>query len=121
MTGDELALLLEEGSVQLLDVRTHEEFTGVAGYPCDPAQGHIPGAVHIEWSTLFRGEGRPLERDAILLLLSEQGVDPDASIVVYCHSGQRSQMACAALRAAGIEHAENYDGSWHEWSRRQVG
>jgi thiosulfate/3-mercaptopyruvate sulfurtransferase len=118
MTADELARLLEEGAVQLLDVRSQEEYIGAAGYPCDPAQGHIPGAVHLEWSSLYRGDGLPLERDALRALLSETGVDPDVPIVAYCHSGQRSQMACAALRAAGIEHAASYDGSWHEWSRR---
>ena len=118
MTGDELARALEDGSVQLLDVRSHEEFTGAAGYPCDPRQGHIQGAVHLEWSDLFKSEGCPLAREAALMLLQERGLDPGKDIVCYCHSGQRSQMAVVALRAAGFERVHNYDGSWHEWSRR---
>ena len=118
MTGDELARRLEDGSVVLLDVRTRAEFAGEAGYPCDPRQGHIPGAVNLDWEELFAGEGRPHDADTIRRLLTERGVDPEQSLVTYCHSGQRSELAAVALRSAGLE-AENYAGSWHEWSRRE--
>lgn len=111
MTGDELARLLEEGSVELLDVRTRDEYEGVAGYPCDPRQGHIPGAVNVELDELFAAG------DEVRVLLEEHGVDPGGRIVAYCHSGSRSEMAAALLRAARID-ATNYPGSWHEWSRR---
>ena len=117
MTGDELARRLEEGSITVLDVRSRAEFTGEAGYPCDPRQGHIPGAVHVEWSDLYAGEGRPHDAETIRRLLAERGAEPESEIVAYCHSGQRSAFAVAALRSAGLA-AENYDGSWHEWSRR---
>ncbi|HEX2044520.1 MAG TPA: rhodanese-like domain-containing protein, partial [Gaiellaceae bacterium] len=49
--------------------------------------------------------------------LARRGVDTSAPIVAYCHSGSRSEIAAALLRAAGLE-ATNYEGSWHEWSRR---
>ena len=111
MTADELAALLETGSVQLVDVRSAEEYDGTGGYGCDPVQGHIPGAVNIEWSDLIAaGAGIPA-------LLAEHGVDNGARIVCYCHSGSRSARAVQALAAAGVA-AENYEGSWHEWSRR---
>jgi thiosulfate/3-mercaptopyruvate sulfurtransferase len=121
VTADELALRLGERSVALLDVRSLAEYTGEAGYPCDPRQGHISGAVQLEWTDLFAGDGRPLDREAILALLRERGVGSGKDIVCYCHSGNRSQMAVVALRAAGFERVENYDGSWHEWSRREDG
>ena len=118
ISADELARRLEEGSLQLLDVRTRAEFAGEAGYPCDPRQGHIPGAVHLEWEELFAGEGRPHDAAAIRRLLAERGLDPDRPVATYCHSGARSERAAAALRSAGVE-AANYEGSWHEWSRRE--
>ena len=117
MTGDELAARIDEGSVAVLDVRTREEFAGEAGYPCDPRQGHIAGAVHLEWSELYVSEGQPHDAETIRRLLRERGVEPDAEIVAYCHAGQRSHFAVTALRSAGLA-AENYEGSWHEWSRR---
>lgn len=111
MTGDELARLLDEGDVELLDVRTRDEYEGIAGYPCDPRQGHIPGAVNAELDELHAAG------DDVRTLLAERGVDPGGRIVAYCHSGSRSEMAAAILRAAGLD-ATNYVGSWHEWSRR---
>lgn len=113
MTGDELAALLAEDAVALVDVRSRAEFDGTAGYPCDPAQGHIPGAIHIDLDELLGAE-----REDLRPLLDANGVRPGSRLVLYCHSGSRSGIASAALNAAGIE-AENYAGSWHEWSRRE--
>ena len=120
VTIDELARRIGEPGLTLLDVRTAEEFSGDGGYPCDPRQGHIAGAVHLDWEELFAGEGRPHDADTIRRLLAEHRVDPEQPIVTYCHSGQRSELAAVALRSAGLE-AENYAGSWHEWSRRDDG
>ncbi len=117
MTGDELALLIEERRVTVVDVRSPVEFAGEAGYGCDPRQGHIEGAVNVGWDELYDADGQALDGEAIRRLVAERGGDPRRPIVAYCHSGQRSAFAVAALRAAGLE-AENYAGSWHEWSRR---
>ena len=108
MTGDELAALLERDEVALLDVRSHEEYSGEAGYPCDPRQGHIEGAVNI-----------PLEVLMVDMQAALSDLDTSRPIVAYCHSGQRSEMAAALLRAAGHD-ATNYVGSWHEWSQREA-
>ena len=112
MTGDELAALLADDAVTLVDVRSPGEFTGEAGYPCDPRQGHIRGAVNVEVGELLDAEPR-----ALPALLAARGADPTRPIVVYCHSGSRSASAASALCAAGLD-AANYKGSWHEWSRR---
>ncbi|HEX2506278.1 MAG TPA: rhodanese-like domain-containing protein [Gaiellaceae bacterium] len=113
MTGDEVARRLGEGSIVLLDVRTRAEFEGLAGYPCDPRQGHIPGALHVQLEELMTSPDPAA-------LLAARGADPEAEIVTYCHSGQRSELAAARLRASGLD-AVNYVGSWHEWSRRELG
>ena len=113
MTGDALAALLATGEVQLLDVRSAEEYDGSSGYGCDPRQGHLPGAVNIDVEEIAQaGVG-------LHALLSERGIDVDSGtrIVCYCHSGSRSAFATRLLTSAGLA-AENYEGSWHEWSRR---
>jgi thiosulfate/3-mercaptopyruvate sulfurtransferase len=94
------------GTVPVIDVRTADEYSGEAGYPCDPRQGHIPGARHIQVDTI-------LEADDVRALVGEP---EGAELVVYCHGGGRSARAAAALRAVGYD-ARNYSGSWHEWSR----
>ena len=106
---EELEERLGDSDVAVIDVRTEEEYAGAAGYPCDPRQGHIPGARNIAHS--------------ILLALSPEevrevvGLPEGSRVIAYCHSGFRSALAAAALGAAGYD-ALNYEGSWHEWSRR---
>ena len=117
IAADELERLLRDDAVSLLDVRTRAEYEGAAGYPCDPRQGHIAGAAHLDWEALYAAPGRPHDAATIRRLVTEAGADPDRPLVVYCHSGQRSALAAAALRSAGFD-VRNYEGSWHEWSRR---
>jgi thiosulfate/3-mercaptopyruvate sulfurtransferase len=100
-----------DASTLLLDVRRDEEFTGKGGAPCDPRQGHIPGAKQVEVTTLFTPEGMPKPAEEIRGLVGDAG-----EVIAYCHSGSRSGLAMIALRSAGYE-ARNYSGSWHEWSR----
>jgi thiosulfate/3-mercaptopyruvate sulfurtransferase len=111
-TRDEVLARLEDPSLTLLDVRTPEEFSGRGGYPCDPRQGHIPGAQRIDEEALFNGPGLPKEAEAVRAVVGSDNGD----VVAYCHSGSRSARATLALRAAGYR-ARNYAGSWHEWSR----
>jgi thiosulfate/3-mercaptopyruvate sulfurtransferase len=101
------------GEVTLLDIRTEEEFRGRTGYPCDPRQGHIPGARRLDEEALFDGPGRPKAADEVRAVVGEP---EGAEVIAYCHSGSRSARATLALRAAGYR-ARNYPGSWHEWSR----
>lgn len=112
-TREELAARLGDPSLALLDVRREEEFSGRAGAPCDPRQGHIPGARLLELSLLFAAPGAPRPPEEIAAVAS---LPAEADAVAYCHSGSRSALAMVALRSAGYR-ARNYVGSWHEWSR----
>jgi thiosulfate/3-mercaptopyruvate sulfurtransferase len=112
-TRQELASRLDDPALTILDVRREEEYTGKAGSPCDPRQGHIPGARRVEVGALFAGPGMPLPPERIRELV---GAPEGAEVVAYCHSGSRSALATLALRSAGYD-ARNYAGSWHEWSR----
>ena len=107
---DELARRCGDPDLILLDVRTGDEFSGERGYPCDPRQGHILGARHVPVVAFL--DATP--EDVREIVGAPEGVE----VVVYCHSGRRSALAAVALEAAGYR-ARNYEGSWHEWSRRQ--
>ena len=103
---EELAARL--GEVAILDVRSSHEYDGSLGQPCDPRQGHIPGARHVDVYELMQLDTSQI--DAAL------GIDPGGEVIAYCHSGSRSAIATQMLRALGYN-ARNYVGSWHEWSR----
>jgi thiosulfate/3-mercaptopyruvate sulfurtransferase len=108
VTIEELAARLGEEGLVLLDVRTRAEYTGELGAPCDPRQGRIPGARHLDLQELLG-----LGADELRLELE---LPDGAELIAYCHSGSRSAMAVQLLRAFGYE-ARNFAGSWHEWSR----
>ena len=104
---DELAARL--GDVPILDVRTPHEYDGSLGKACDPRQGHIPGARNLDvYRLMAQSPGK---------VRAELDVPEGSEIVAYCHSGSRSAIAVQVLRALGYD-ARNYEGSWHEWSRR---
>ena len=106
---DELSRRL--GEVAVIDVRRPEEYDGSLGAPCDPRQGHIPGAVNLgidELSMLGVEELRELLE-----------IPVGAEVIAYCHSGSRSALAVQILGQAGYA-PRNYRGSWHEWSRSEL-
>ena len=107
---DELAGRLDDPTLTVLDVRTAGEYDGTRGNACDPRQGHLPGARHLDVAMLARCETVEQVRELV-------GLAEGAEIAAYCHSGSRSALAVQVLRAAGYD-ARNYVGSWHEWSRR---
>ena len=99
----------------LIDVRDDLEWAGKDSTACCARRGHIPHAVHIEW-TRFLDHGRFKSPQEIGALLTQHGVNPRHDIVPYCHRGARSANTYYALRYAGIAGARNFIGSWHEWS-----
>lgn len=109
VTVDELRVRLGEEGLAVLDVRTPLEFDGSGGASCDPRQGHLPGARNLPLETLLEAGSADEVRGLV-------GLPEGTEIVVYCHSGARSNFAAQVLQAAGYE-ARNYPGSWHEWSR----
>jgi 3-mercaptopyruvate sulfurtransferase SseA len=109
---DEVAGRLDDPALTIVDVRTVREYDGTGGHQCDPRQGHIPGARHLEVGSLLRCASATEVRELV-------GLPESAEIVAYCHSGSRSATAVRILRDAGYA-AHNYRGSWHEWSRTDL-
>ncbi len=81
--------------------------------------GHIPGAVHLDWTELqtdVDGVKVLRSRDEIISLLNERGLTPDREIVAHCQTGIRSSYATLVLMGLGYGRTKNYDGSWIEWA-----
>lgn len=103
--------------VPLIDARAPERYRGEKE-PIDPKAGHIPGAL----SAPFRGnvapDGRfksPAElRERYIALGAEKGA------VFYCGSGLNATNDVLAMEIAGLPNARLYEGSWSDWSSRDL-
>jgi rhodanese-related sulfurtransferase len=85
----QVAALIEEGDVQLIDVRE----------PYEHEAGRIADDVHIELDQL------PAESGSL---------DRERPIVFYCRTGSRSALATQAFSASGFD-AHNLSGGLHAW------
>ncbi len=88
------ALLTSLPGAILIDVRTRAEWDYV---------GRVPGSILIEWNTYPEGTRNP----AFLEQLRAAAANADAPVLFLCRSGQRSDHAARAARAAGYTHAFN--------------
>lgn len=91
---DEFAKLISRHDVQILDVRTAEEY----------AEGHIEGAVNID------------VKESTFIQLAKEQLTRDMEVAVYCRSGRRSAMAAGMLAAEGFK-ATNLTGGILEWQK----
>ncbi|PNU21658.1 thiosulfate sulfurtransferase [Geothermobacter hydrogeniphilus] len=81
--------------------------------------GHIPGAIHLNWTELqteVNGVRVLKSKKELLSLLADRGITPDKEILAHCQTGIRSSYATLVLLGLGYPRAKNYDGSWIEWA-----
>jgi thiosulfate/3-mercaptopyruvate sulfurtransferase len=109
------------GSADLVDVRSPQEFTGEIlsppGLP-ETAQrgGHIPGARSIPWSKASKEDGTFKSFDELQSLYAAEGIDGSKPVIAYCRIGERSSYSWFVLKyLLGYKNIANYDGSWTEW------
>ncbi len=96
ITAKELQVMLSEGGKPvLLDVRTPDEFDGPLG--------HLDGALLIPLNELDKR-------------ISELKVYQDSLIVIYCRSGNRSQVAAKILTAQNYN-VVNMVGGMKAWNK----
>lgn len=113
----ELLEKVQSSQVQLWDCRTEDEYTGLR--LAARRGGHIPNALHFEWSTALNRENHlrlhPLERTQ--QRLEQLGFNLNEPVVVYCQSHHRSGLAYILGRLLGWN-IQAYDGAWSEWGNR---
>jgi thiosulfate/3-mercaptopyruvate sulfurtransferase len=113
ITTDELMDNYDDYKV--VDVRTEEEYKGATKY--NEAQGgHLPGAIFIPYTSLFREDGTLISQADIEAVLEEAGISKDDKIVTYCTGGIRSAYAQLVFEMAGYENTFNYDQSFWRWA-----
>jgi thiosulfate/3-mercaptopyruvate sulfurtransferase len=98
----------------IVDARSKEEYAGEAKKA--KRSGHIPGAVHLEWSDLIDpATGKYLAQSELIKLMKERKIDLDKPAITYCQSGGRAAVTAFGLELAGAKRVRNYYPSWAEW------
>lgn len=111
---------LNDEDFVVFDARTEEEFTGEEERT--RFSGHIPGAVHLEWSNAIREDDEvPYFKSANELeqMLTEKGITPDKEVVPHCHTNVRGSHAYFTLRLMGYDSVRAYEGSWTEYGETE--
>jgi thiosulfate/3-mercaptopyruvate sulfurtransferase len=110
------------GSLNLVDVRSPDEFSGKllapAHLPQEQSQrpGHIPSARNIPWSKNANDDGTFKSDDELKELYEAEQVDLAKDTIAYCRIGERSALTWFVLHELlGVENVKNYDGSWTEY------
>lgn len=112
VTADRIVASLNEPDFAVWDARSRAEFTGMNKFAA--RGGHIPGAIHCEWTSLMdptrdyriRADAKPY--------LEKLGLNPNKNIVTHCQSHHRSGYTYLVGKYLGLN-IKAYDGSWSEW------
>ena len=106
----------------VVDCRTASEFSGAAesvvGLPLlhHRLGGHVPGAVNVSCTDLFDERGRLRTEDRLLQVFTDQGVDREHDVAVYCDVGGRGALGWFVLHEVlGYPRVRSYDGGWAEY------
>jgi thiosulfate/3-mercaptopyruvate sulfurtransferase len=82
-------------------------------------EGHIPGAVNLDWKALVDDESRGLLPDPELRdVLDAHSVTPEKRVVLYCNTARRISHTYVVLRHLGYDHVDFFEGSLTEWRER---
>lgn len=113
---DVLAAITDSNTI-LLDCRRIDEFTGKTMKKNACRAGHIPTAIHLNYThSIAYHQGYQFKSNEALDSIF-QIIPKDKKIIVYCQSGVRSAHTTFVLhQLLDYPNVANYDGSWIEWS-----
>jgi len=104
---------LGDTNLSIVDVRTPGEYDG--SDVRSEFGGHMPGAVHYEWTDMMDKSLNLLDDAAIQSHLDSLNVSKDNNVIVYCQTHQRSAVTYVALKNLGYKNVLALDGAWSNW------
>lgn len=101
----------------LWDARSVEEYNGSRLLAM--RGGHIPHAVHYEWTNAINKDNALKLRDLALIAqeLAALGIDKHKTVITYCQTHHRSGLSYLVGKLLGLT-IKAYAGSWSEWGNR---
>ncbi|HEX6506310.1 MAG TPA: sulfurtransferase [Chloroflexota bacterium] len=110
---------LNRDDAVIVDTRSESEYSG--WQTTAARNGHIPGAVHLEWIESFEQRDGCLhlrESRELLARYAELGITPDRPVFVHCQSGMRAAQTFLTLKHLGYARVAHYSAGWQEWGNR---
>lgn len=117
MTASEILAQQQTPDFLVWDARSRDEYTGAK--VVSARGGHIPGAVHCEWTDLLDAQNSQRFRQDLAPYLQSKGITPDKNIVMHCQTHRRSALAYVAAKSLGYPNIAAYPGSWSEWGNSE--
>jgi thiosulfate/3-mercaptopyruvate sulfurtransferase len=87
--------------------------------PAEHKTGHIAGAVSVPFDSFTSADVELKSADEIRAAFTNAGVKPGDTVITYCHIGQQATATLFAARTLGYK-VMLYDGSFEDWSRRDL-
>ncbi|MFI8611241.1 sulfurtransferase [Pseudomonas sp. NPDC077649] len=117
---DVLAAAEKRSDVQLVDIRSPDEYSGKVFAPQGVQElavraGHVPGAVNVPWGQAVAADGTFKSAEELKKVYAAVGIDGSKPIITYCRIGERSSHSWFALKKILGYEVRNYDGSWTEY------
>ena len=118
-TGDnvistpELMQRIDKPNLSIIDVRSLGEYDG--SDVRSEFGGHVPRAVHYEWTAMLDKSLNLREDKAIQHTLDKLGVSKNDDVIVYCQTHQRSAVTYVVLKSLGYKNVIALDGAWSSW------
>ena len=106
----------------IVDSRNTEFYDGsrTGGQPgSEHKTGHIEGAVSIPFNSFTVADVKLKSAEEIAAVFTKAGVKPGDTVITYCHIGQQATATLFAARTLGYK-VMLYDGSFEDWSRRNL-
>lgn len=130
VSTDEVKASLTDRKVQILDVRTPNEFVGLDVRAL--RGGHIPHAINIPYeqnwidpeSLIKVAKKQVTNNDGFALKSREElkqvyaRLDPNLKTIVYCQSSPRASVTATVLKDIGFRDVRVYDSSWIGYGNR---
>ncbi len=117
VTRASLEKSLRAKDVVIVDTRSFNEYIGKDVRPGASRGGHIPGAVHLEWTKFSDKVNTFKAAEQLEKALQQRGIAKNTKVVTYCQTGiGRSTDMALAMRLIGYDNVVEYTGSWEEWS-----
>jgi thiosulfate/3-mercaptopyruvate sulfurtransferase len=119
-TKEEVAAVAEDGSRQLLDLRSQAQYFGDERPGSATRAGRIPGACNLPAEESLGADKTFKPVEELKTVAARQGLEAGKPVTTYCNTGRSASVGYFLLRHLGYDDVALYDGSMSEWSRDET-